>query len=169
MGSLIEDIGAGFSPDRKYRYLLWRIWDPGRRYLAAIGMNPSYADEERNDSTVTILRRRAAQMGFGGLYMLNVCPYRETHPEKIPMDDTRWGPDGTSDENDKAIARVATDAGMVLACWGSHILIRDRAQEVRAALAAMGVTLYTLGLTHGGHPRHPLRVPYATQPLPWGS
>lgn len=38
---------ADLSPDRVYRYTLWRSWGTGRgRALVVIGLNPSTADEE---------------------------------------------------------------------------------------------------------------------------
>ena len=43
--------GATFSADRRYRYRLWRHWSCGP-VLLVIGLNPSTADETRNDATI---------------------------------------------------------------------------------------------------------------------
>ena len=37
--------GAEFSPCKKYRYKLWRIWDDTLPLVMFIGLNPSTADE----------------------------------------------------------------------------------------------------------------------------
>ena len=56
--SIFVGSGACFSNDRIYRYSLWRRWDNGPT-LNFICLNPSTADETRNDPTVTRLERRA--------------------------------------------------------------------------------------------------------------
>lgn len=48
--------GAKFSEDRKYRYLLWRRMDSALPMITFIGLNPSKANEDTNDNTITLLR-----------------------------------------------------------------------------------------------------------------
>ena len=50
--------GAVFSNDRKYRYALWRIWNPNKELLLTIGLNPSSANESKDDPTITRLNQR---------------------------------------------------------------------------------------------------------------
>ena len=45
--------GALFSPCRRYRYLLWRIWDFSKPHATFCLMNGSTADEVADDATVT--------------------------------------------------------------------------------------------------------------------
>ena len=40
---------AILSTDRKYRYVLTRIWDETKPTVVFIGLNPSIADEETDD------------------------------------------------------------------------------------------------------------------------
>ncbi|MBL0394156.1 DUF1643 domain-containing protein [Ramlibacter monticola] len=44
---------ADFSPCRRYRYALRRIWAPGKPSAMFVGLNPSTADEVDDDNTVT--------------------------------------------------------------------------------------------------------------------
>ena len=44
--------GAILSTDRKYRYVLTRIWDETKPTVVFIGLNPSIADEETDDQTI---------------------------------------------------------------------------------------------------------------------
>ena len=44
--------GAILSTDRKYRYVLTRIWDETKSTVVFIGLNPSIADEETDDQTI---------------------------------------------------------------------------------------------------------------------
>ncbi|MCB9902553.1 MAG: DUF1643 domain-containing protein, partial [Planctomycetes bacterium] len=43
---------ATFSPCRTYRYSLTRIWDDAAPVCGFILLNPSTADETRNDPTI---------------------------------------------------------------------------------------------------------------------
>ena len=43
---------AFFSKDRLYRYALWRIWDNELPKVLFIGLNPSTADEVKDDPTI---------------------------------------------------------------------------------------------------------------------
>ena len=52
MQDLFDDNGADFSPDRKHRYSLWRIWDRSKPLVMFIGLNPSTANESDNDPTI---------------------------------------------------------------------------------------------------------------------
>ena len=44
---------AILSEDRKYRYILWRIWDQSKPMVLFIALNPSTADETHDDRTVS--------------------------------------------------------------------------------------------------------------------
>src|SRR3546814_13880135 len=56
MPDLFMQSGATFSACRRYRYRLWRRWADGPT-AALIAMNPSTADEVRNDPTRSEERR----------------------------------------------------------------------------------------------------------------
>lgn len=65
---------AFFSPCRKYRYWLLRIWDETLPLMANIGANPSTADENVDDPTIrpsdpsfTKARRKVRLHGQGKL------------------------------------------------------------------------------------------------------
>ena len=47
------DYGAELSECRTYRYVLWRIWDNSKPKIMFIGLNPSTADENTDDNTIT--------------------------------------------------------------------------------------------------------------------
>jgi len=42
-----------------------------------------------------------------------------------------------------------------------------RGLAVEAMLRGAGHELSALGVTKHGHPKHPLYIPYAQQPVPW--
>lgn len=56
---------AVFSDCERYRYLLTRVWDTTGQRALFIMLNPSTADEIKNDPTVERCERRARALGFG--------------------------------------------------------------------------------------------------------
>jgi len=56
---------AILSEDRKYRYVLSRIWDESKPMVVIVGLNPSTADEKDDDSTIKkcINLQRIGDMG----------------------------------------------------------------------------------------------------------
>jgi len=76
---------ATFSPCRKYRYSLFRIWDEDKSLVLFIGLNPSTADEKEDDPTIRRCINFAKQWGwgYGGLIMGNLFSFRATQPSDL--------------------------------------------------------------------------------------
>lgn len=138
---------AVFSRDRTYRYILTRQWDEGKPYAMFIGLNPSTADETRDDPTIRRCINFAKRWGYGALVMMNLFAYRATDPEVMKEAEDPIGP-----ETDSWIHAFAQDAGIVIAAWGVHGTHLNRS----AAIKLMLPELYCLGMTQKGHPKHPL-------------
>lgn len=158
---------ALYSRCESYRYALTREWAPDRPRLLYIMLNPSKATEAHNDPTIERCERRASALGFGAIRATNLFAWRETDPAVLRRVDDPVGP-----ANDAVIATSLTawlrDGGDVALCsWGVHGTFRGRSAEVCRILQDCGTALFCLGTTRGGHPRHPLYVPYATRPEPW--
>lgn len=155
IGSSFE--GAMFSADRRHRYTLWRRWwvpDGGGRLLAFCGLNPSTADETKNDPTVKRCINRAKRMGYDGMIMLNIFAYRSTDPHGLLE-----VPDPVGELNDEVLRVVAGGAAGVLACWGTHGTINGRGAFVLKLLKQTAKRLSVLDWTKDGHPKHPLYHP----------
>lgn len=152
---------AQLSADGMYRYRLGRTWGVGPR-LAFIMLNPSLADTERDDPTVTRCIKRAMTDGFGGLDVVNLFALRSPYPRALAAH-----PDPIGPENDAAIERAATSARMVICAWGAHPFAKPRARNVVAMLRGINRDLFALAITQGGHPQHPLHLAYAVRPIPF--
>jgi len=74
---------AKFSACRKYRYALWRNWDESKPYAMIIGLNPSTADENKNDPTITRCINFATSWGYGGVCVTNLFAYCATVPSDM--------------------------------------------------------------------------------------
>lgn len=157
---LFKNSGAEFSPCRKYRYKLWRIWDKAKPYVLFLMLNPSTADDIDNDPTVERCERRALKMGdYGGIKVANIFAFRATDPSDMKAQADPVGP-----ENDAAIKELAGNAGLVICAWGNHGHHMGRSTHVRALLKEIGIKPYMLALTSAGEPNHPLYVSYNTEP-----
>jgi hypothetical protein len=152
---------AEFSPCRKWRYTLTRLWDREKPLVMFIGLNPSTADERKNDPPVRrCLGFSRDWEGYGGLLMTNIFAFRATDPKVMKAEKDPVGP-----ENDKWLLHSADRAGIVVAAWGTHGVHRDREDQIR--LLFKGRRLMCLGKTKAGHPKHPLYLPKETSLVPW--
>lgn len=162
------DTGALFSGCRSYRYKLWRYWGNdrtpnGRDHVCFLMLNPSTADETKNDPTVERCQRRAVAMGYGGIVVTNIFAIRMTNPAGLTTVDDPIGP-----ENDWHIKDEAFRCAKIVCAWGTHGRYLNRGREVYEMLKSRWPEkLHHLGLTSGGHPRHPLYVPYLIAPERW--
>ncbi len=164
-----------FSPDRKYRYTLWRewdrdllgiqpmyIWERGFEYVQFIGLNPSTADETKDDPTIRRCVGYAKAWGYGALVMTNLFAWRETSPTLMMKQPQPVGP-----ENDFHLLSVAVKAGCVVIAWGKDGDYLGRGGKVRRMLKDNGVRFDCLGRCQNGEPKHPLYLPKDLTPQRW--
>lgn len=153
---------AVYSDCELYRYELTRTWDPTGRKALFVMLNPSTATEVQNDPTVERCERRARTLGFGAFRVTNIFAWRDTDPRKM-----RAASDPVGPANDAAIRDGALWADQIVCAWGTHGAHLGRGNAVERLLRETGLELFHLGLSKGGHPKHPLYIAYATQPEPW--
>jgi hypothetical protein len=149
------DKTATLSPDRKYRYALWRTWDKSKPYVMFIGLNPSTANETEDDPTIRRCINFARDWGFGGLCMANLFAFRATKPE-----DMKKSPDPVGPENNKFLVSLSGCAGKVIAAWGNHGDFVGRERQVKSLIAKQ---IHCLGKNSNGSPKHPLYLKKDTE------
>lgn len=154
---------AVFSPCQVYRYQLCRVWDPATYCCNFIMLNPSTADEVRNDPTVERCERRARAWNYGGLLVTNIFAFRSTDPKLMKAAADPVGPN-----NDHAIIETAKESGIVICAWGQHGKHNGRSADVVRLLmrSGLGHKLHVLRMSASGEPWHPLYLPYDLQPSP---
>jgi hypothetical protein len=123
-----------------------------------IWLNPSTADETTDDRTVGRRIGFAKYWGYSGMFMTNLFAYSATKPADMKRTAEPIGPD-----NEEFLIRLAGDAGVVVAAWGTDGAYRGRDKEVRALLPL----LHYLRLTAAGFPAHPLYRPKNLRPILW--
>ena len=153
---------AVYSDCERYRYSLTRVWRCEGTRVLFVMLNPSTATEVQNDPTVERCERRARALGFGGFAVANIFAFRATRPA-----DLKRAADPVGMGNDALLASLAREAGAVLCAWGHHGSYLGHGPATERALRGAGLALSHLGLTKGGHPRHPLYLGYEQQPERW--
>ncbi|RJE79306.1 DUF1643 domain-containing protein [Paracoccus sp. JM45] len=152
---------AVWSPCRSYRYALTRRWGDGAG-LGIVMLNPSTADAFRNDPTVERCERRARALGYGAFRVVNLFAFCATDPRDLRQAAQPVGPD-----NDSFLLEAAGWADAILCGWGVHGAHQGRHMQVEQLLRGAGASLFHLGLTKDGLPRHPLYVAYRQGPEKW--
>lgn len=153
--------GAIFSDCGKYRFRLWRIWDQAKPGICFIMLNPSTADEIKNDPTVERCERRARLWGYGRLDVVNLFAWRSTDPGVLRSVEN---PEGNPD-NDSHISISASISRTVICAWGKHGSINERQRRMLTLLSEWNVNAYALRINADGTPAHPLYLPYDAQPI----
>ena len=153
--------GATFSDDpaQRYRYDLWRMWST-KPLLLVVMLNPSTADADRDDPTITRCRNRAQNLGYGGLVVCNLFAYRSPYPAALYRFHVGGG-DAVGPGNREALETWAAAASAAWVAWGNHKLVALRERSILDLLYESKLTVSCLGLTNGGYPLHPLHVAYS--------
>lgn len=147
--------GAEFSGDRRFRYVLWRVWDTALPLLGVVMLNPSSAGGEADDATIRVVTGRARREGYGGFVVGNLYAFIATDPADMNRA-RREGEDVVGPANDATLSRISAAVGRVWCAWGAPAE-PERAAAVLRLLDPL--PLVVVGLTRHGRPRHPLRVP----------
>ena len=114
----VELPAAQFSPDRRYRYLLTRQVGFGDKRVLFVMLNPSTADEEKNDPTIRRCIGFANGWGYGWLDVTNLSPLRATDPKQL----LAAGPEPWDvwNRNLYHIMAAAGSSDLVVAAYGNH-------------------------------------------------
>ena len=138
---------ATFSNCRKYRYALSRSWDAKKKIVLFIGLNPSTADEKKDDPTIRRCINYAQSWGFGGLQVANLFAYRATKPTKL-----RYVENPVGDDNDQQLIKLSKMADLTVAAWGNEGALINRDKQVIKLIP----NLMCLKINKSGQPAHPL-------------
>jgi hypothetical protein len=148
-----EENGAIFSECRKYRFVLWRIWDKNKPMIMFIGLNPSTANETTDDPTIRRVKAFAKSWGYGGVYMLNLFTYITAYPEELKKCDDPLK------QADSYLNLYAKESEKIVFAWGNFKETDKRAKEV----ISMFPNAFVLGLNKNNTPKHPLYLSKDTQ------
>ena len=144
---------AVFSECGKYRYRIFRTWDISKNGVLFILLNPSTADENKDDPTVRRCMGFAYKWGYGWLEIRNLFALRSTNPKMLYKSNDPIGPDNSLFYDDDQFDKI------VLA-WGNHGKLKGRGDAVMKMMVDRGQPAYYFSLTKTYQPIHPLYVGY---------
>lgn len=158
---------ADVSPCGRWRRRLGRDWTPegeAPRAILWVGMNPSTADALVDDPTCKRERTFCEDWGYTRYLKGNVLDWRATFPEDIPRDPML----ARTEEGLQALADMAQEAALIIACWGKiPPALAHLARPAAAVLHAANTPILCLGRNKDGSPKHPLYQKRTTQPIPF--
>lgn len=154
------DSFAMFSDCRKYRYALWRVWDKSKPSVMFIGLNPSTANENKDDATIRRVRTIASNLGYGGVYMTNCFPYISTDPADLKD----FGNTATNNHWLLLVNDICQD---VIFAWGNFKIVTETGRNKE--LIGMFPKAKALYINKNGSPKHPLYCKSDIQPIPFTS
>jgi hypothetical protein len=149
MKNLFNDIkkGAIFSPDKKNRYTLYRIWDEEKPLVMFIGLNPSTANASDDDPTIRRVQSMAKSWGYGGFYMMNLFCQVTPYPSELRLDDNKYS------GNLSWLLLVRKVCKDVVFAWGNfNVLGMDK------KIMKYFPDAFALHINKNGSPKHPLYV-----------
>ena len=144
------EYGAVFDVSGRYRYSLWRAWSAYHPRIAFVLLNPSTADEQRNDPTIRRCMGFARAWNFGSMEVVNLFAYRATDDRELLKTD-----DPIGEENNYYLVQAVELCSTVVVGWGTRGTLLARDRQILSLIAGRK-DVHCLGITKNGQPRHPL-------------
>ena len=149
------------------RYVLG---ENGKNPLVCIGINPSTAEPNNLDRTLTTVKRISELNGYEGWLMLNVYPQRSTNPDRLhDVLDKRTHSYNLNHISEYLSKYHSVD---VWAAWGTLITKRQylisALHDIVERLDDNRVRWVKIGnLSKDGHPHHPLYLSHQSKIEPF--
>lgn len=161
-------MSALISDCTKYRYWLGRDfdqdllgWEKVRNIVLFVMLNPSTADAETNDKTITRCIGFARSWGFTGFRVVNLYALRLTKKKELFNYE-----DPIGKENDYWLEKLLKKYPRVVCGWGTDAK-QDRVDKFKEIALEVGAKLSCLGTNKGGSPKHPLYLKGDTELIRW--
>jgi len=141
---------ALISNDKKHRYSLKRIWDNEKPKVLFIMLNPSLANNHKDDPTIRRLINFTKQLGYGGFYVGNLFSHITPYPKDLADKDLSF-----SKKNLKEIRKMIALTKEVVYGWGNSL-------EEPDWLKKNVLKPKCFGKNKNKTPKHPLYLSYNT-------
>lgn len=165
MTTIATAVGAAhfYDGDRRRLWLSRPCGGDTSNWVLIIGLNPSFADADRSDHTITVEMEFTRRWGYGAFVKVNLFDWISTDPDQLEKVENPQG----DPENLRHIIERAGYARMIVCCWGDGGELHGRAAFIRGALWEHRGRMFCLGLTKKGRqPRHTSRLSYETPLVP---
>jgi hypothetical protein len=143
------------TEDNKARFVLG---EHGEKILICIGINPSTAEPNNLDKTLTSVKKISANQGFDGWIMLNLYPQRATNPNDL---DTSINKEYHRLNFHHIDLVLKANDCVVWAAWGALIgkrpYLKTCLKDIADISRKYSIEWKTIGKKSiDGHPHHPL-------------
>lgn len=129
--------------------------DGNEKTCMFIMLNPSTADETKDDPTIRRCIGYARRWGFGKLTVCNIFAYRSTDPRVLFELDDPIGLDNLAYLRQE-VRQTVIGGGIIICAWGAHGEYWGQGDRVINLIKEIGVQPYCLKMTQGNQPSHPL-------------
>jgi hypothetical protein len=133
---------------KKHRYSLKRIWDNDKPIVLFIMLNPSLADNYKDDPTIRRLIKFAKLFGYGGFYVGNLFSYITSYPKDLVDKDLSF-----CNKNLKEIRKMISLSKEVVYGWGNSFEEPDWLKKIISNPKCFGKN-------KNKTPKHPLYLSY---------
>ena len=137
---------AKFCNTKKNRYFLKREWDNSKGLLLYIMLNPSVADEIKDDPTIRRLINFTKKFDYGGFLVGNIFTKITPNPKDIDRSK------GISDKNFEELFKLIYKVDLIVYAWGNTVEEPQPLKELVLSPKCFGKNL-------NGTPKHPLYIP----------
>ena len=135
----------------KYRYKLYREWDKDKGKVLFIMLNPSTADNFKDDLTTIRCVNFAKKWGYGGIMIGNIYPFRAKRPKHLRKWFNKHSYGDSIVANVSHVEEMAQQADLIVCAWGCNY------PGIPSWIDEMGVDLHYLELCKDNvTPKHPL-------------
>ena len=137
---------AEFSIDKKERYSLKREWDKSKNKILYIMLNPSKADDKKDDPTIRRLVNFTKKFNYGGFLVGNIFTTITPNPKEIDKSK------GISGRNLEELLKLINTVDQIVYAWGNTT-------EEPQLLKELVLSPKCFGKNFNGTPKHPLYLP----------
>jgi hypothetical protein len=142
--------GAKFSPCKKYRLQLWRLWDDQLPIIMFLMLNPSSADAHNDDPTIRRCVNFTKNWGYGGFYIGNLYPLISSKP-KLLLESLSV----SHSENKLNLDEMAEKCDKIICAWGNFEIVKKLGIP-NDFLIDYKNKLYYISKSKNETPKHPL-------------
>ena len=164
--SIVAEMTAVISPCKQYRYRLERNFVQAGPTVAVFMVNPSWADAETDDNTITRLVGFGKRLEWGKLIVGNVFAKRTEDVNQLGHQSQE-----IESENLIHISQIIRDAQIHIVAWGAlgklPEYLRSKWKLISEIAESEECNLLCFGTVQDGHPRHPGRIGYDASLRPW--
>lgn len=148
----VDTSGGRYTDNKRNRQQLTVTWKGnGKLKAVVIGINPSKANDDRSDRTLTLTARFLNMYGFTQFLMLNIFESYATNPKDIDL---------SSRTDFRKYQKELDEADKIFIAWGIEHKYMEQKAEILEVLKTYRDKLCCVENREGKKPLHPRRISY---------